>query len=130
MGLFDQLKNIAMKEANNLINEAKEKASDKIADEVREQSTQVISDGVNTYLENAKEKVDTQEGKEAVERLQNLVQDQKEISNAASSLDSSEQDAAIKITPYKFFVTYILYIIKKLLTIPNFAFIINLLQKS
>lgn len=98
MGLFDQLKNIAMKEANNLINDAKEKATDKIEDEVREQSTQVISDGMNTYLENAKEKVDTQEGKEAVERLQNLVQDQKEISNAASSLDSFEQDAAIKKT--------------------------------
>ena len=73
MGLFDQLKNIAMKEANNLINDAKEKATDKIEDEVREQSTHVISNGMNTYLENAKEKVDTQEGKEAIEKLQNLV---------------------------------------------------------
>ena len=98
MGLFDQLKNIAMKEANNLINEAKEKATDKIEDEVREQSTQAISKGMNTYLENAKEKVDTQEGKEAVERLQNLVQDQKEIYNTAGNIDSSKQDAAIKKT--------------------------------
>ena len=88
MGLFDQLKNIAMKEANNLINEAKEKTTDKIEDEVREQSTQAISKGMNTYLENAKEKVDTQEGKEAVERLQNLVQDQKEIYNTAGKIDS------------------------------------------
>ena len=56
-----------MKEANNLINDANEKASDKIADEVREQSAQAISNGINSYLENAKEKVDTQEGKEAIE---------------------------------------------------------------
>ena len=58
----------------------------------------VISNGMNTYLENAKEKVDTQEGKEAVERLQNLVQDQKEIYNTAGNIDSSKQDAAIKKT--------------------------------
>ena len=98
MGLFDWLKNIAMKEANNLINDATEKASDKIADEVREQSAQAISNGMNSYLENAKEKVDTQEGKEAIEGLQYLVKDQQEIYNTAGDIDSSKQDAAIKQT--------------------------------
>ena len=106
MGLFDQLKNKAlnsvndvlnqaketvMQNANNAINEVKHEAEEKITSEVKEQTANAVTSGINNYLDNAYEKVPTEDGKEAVATLKDMVKTTQNMYNSGGDEQYTEE---------------------------------------
>ena len=96
MGLFDSLKDMAMKGASDALDKAKNEATNRIGDEIKEKSAEAITGGVKSYLSEAKEKVDNEEGKEGITLLENLIDDAENVAKTASDVDSSENDEYMK----------------------------------
>ena len=92
MGIFDSLKDVALKNASDMLEQAKDEATDKMSQEVRERGREAVVGGVKNYLDDAYEKVPNPEGKEAVESLRNLVDDSENLRNSVISSDSDEQE--------------------------------------
>lgn len=79
MGLFDNIKNVVSsateKAVDGAINQIKSDTEETIKQEVKEKAQNAFVGGIKNYLNNAEEKITNQDGKEAVNTLQNLVDD-------------------------------------------------------
>lgn len=106
MGLFDNLKDLAIRKANDVIDESTqslrkngEELFNEISDSVKEDTTNkkeqtgdVISNNINTHLEKSKQMVQSEDGKEDIQTLQNLVNHGNDAYKDASSLDKIRED--------------------------------------
>lgn len=96
MGLFDSLKDIARNSANSALNNIKQDAKNEINDNIREKSVQTFTDGIKSYLNDAQNKVTTEDGKEAVSLLQNLVDDAENAHKSAVSVEDDNTEVYTK----------------------------------
>ena len=105
MGILDNIKNIFVSTASNAIgdvlnqvkdeasdalNQAKEEVTDAVTAEIKEKTKDVIIGGVKNYLNTAQEKVTTKDGKEAINTLQNLVDDSVNLHESAVSGEAND----------------------------------------
>lgn len=104
MGLFDSFKNIVANKASNVIgnaiNQVKEEATntvkEEIKEEIKEKAENAIIGGVKNYLNNAQEKATTSDAKDAINTLQNLVDDAHNAQKAALGEETNEIDYTAK----------------------------------
>ena len=96
MGIFDNLKNIVANTASDVIgdplNQAKEEAVHAAKEEIKEKTEDAIISGVKGYLNNAQEKVTTEDGKEAIGVLENLVDDAANMKKTAIGEETNGVD--------------------------------------
>lgn len=101
MGIFDSLKNIVANTAGNVIsdalNQVKDEAAEVVKEEVKEKTEGAIINGVKTYLNNAEEKVTTEEGKEAIDALQSIVDDAENLKKSAIGEETDDVDYLAKM---------------------------------
>ena len=88
---INQVKDDAMQSADNAINEVKHEAEEKIASQVERQGAKAINNGINNYLDNAYDKVPTEDGKEAVATLKDMVKTTQDIYNSGGSEQYTEE---------------------------------------
>ena len=96
MGLFDSLKDIAMQNVNNALDKVKNDAEEKIKEEAREKSFEAVTGGIKSYLDNAEDRVPTEDGKEAVNLLKNIVEDTENMHNAGMSGDVEKNEEYVE----------------------------------
>ena len=92
MGLLDSLKDVALKNAGDMLEQVKDEATDKVSQEIKDKGREAVVGGVKNYLDDAYEKVPTSDGKEAVDALRNLVDDSENLRNSIVSPDDDNQE--------------------------------------
>ena len=96
MGLFDSFKKIASDAANNAIDDAltqmKRETKEAVQEEAKERTQEALKNGVNSYLDNASKNVTTEDGREAINTLQDMVKTTEAAYSDATSVESSGVD--------------------------------------
>ena len=98
MGLLEKLRDVVVSKANETLVNAQNAACEEIGNNIKEKTMEATTNGLKNYLNDAKAKVDNEEGREAIDKLETIVDDTSNLIRTASDFDSSENEMYMEKT--------------------------------